>query len=195
MPRRSRQKDKKEVQETRKDREKSAVKEGAGKDETVSLNIESETVHAVKKHKTDPSTHTSPRRSPRKQPTPQKVNPPPKKNSRQGCKNKPVVQECEASTESDDYLEDEVVQAARKDAQRQERLEEPHAGADEGDSRSSTGKVPTRDLKIPEEVEQLLAEFIEGYPIIWNPEHPEHNNSSKKEQVWQLAGKKFSLPG
>ena len=93
--------------------------------------------------------------------------------------------------------------AARENAEMREgleRVEEHCAGVKhrtggkdgEGDSGltvASNGKVPTRNLKIPDGVEQLLAEFIEGYPIIWNPEPPEHNNSTKKDQVWAHAGR------
>ena len=96
---------------------------------------------------------------------------------------------------------------ARKDARHQETGDnEDHSGSGESSSESdsdggsaaslvSTGKPHKRSYKYPAAVEQQLAEFFQGYPLIYQTDHEDHCKSDKRQQVYEIAAKKFNTPG
>lgn len=145
----------------------------------------------------------------------------PRKNSGRNAKNITTVHEVEDNDDSSSQSikgptppsseeDDDKTRAAKRDAIQQELgvSEDELTQTDTPQRKKSTSKSPAvssgpsglrkqRDFKFinQRELEESMASFIEGYPLIWKGDDPDHCNAAKKQQVWDLAEQQFGVPG
>ena len=59
----------------------------------------------------------------------------------------------------------------------------------------STGKIEVKSYIFPPEEEVRIAEWLEGYPLLWDTKNPRHANKTQVDKVREEGAATFQCPG